>query len=153
MTSPGFTATPPQLTGTQNSPAKANALGGHGRKTAAPKGNAVLADLADVGRDAVDDHAGQPRDLASVRDQAAERRVAVIARAVDYQHVTAPHLAEGITDDRPIHAGGAHRHRRAGDAHVALHGADARVHEPRVAEVTDGRRFCAHQFFDQLPVE
>src|SRR6185503_8995125 len=88
---------------------EADALGRHGRQAAAPERHAVLADLADVGGDAVDDDARDLRYLACVGDQAAERGMAVVAAAVDDQHIPRTHLPERIADDRAVDAWRAHR--------------------------------------------
>ena len=132
---------------------EADALGGDGGKAAAPQRHLVLAHFADVGGDAVDDHAGEAGDLARVGDQAAERGVAMVAATVDHQHVARPHLAERIADDGAVHAGRAHRHRRAGDAHVGLHRADAGIHEAPVAEMTDGRRLGPYELGNELRIK
>ena len=132
---------------------EADALGGDGGKAAAPQRHFVLAHFADVGGHAVDDHPGEAGDLARVGDQAAERGVAMVAATVDHEHVARPDLAESVADDRSIHTGRANRNRGAGDAHVGLHRAHARVHETPVTEMADRRRLGPYELGNQLCIK
>src|SRR6185369_2049179 len=122
----------------------------HSRKTAAPYGNLVLADLADVGDDTVDDHAGNLRDFRCISDEPAETCVSRVAAAVDHENVAGPDLSECVADDRPVDPRLVNGDRSPGDAHVRLHRFDAWIHESPIAEVADRRGLGANEFLHEV---
>src|SRR5262249_1422996 len=117
------------------------------RKPTAPHRDLVLADLADVGDDAVDDDAGHFRDRGGVRNEPTESRVPHVAATVDDEDVPRAHLSERIADDRSVDARLMDGDRGTGDPDVLLHRLDPGIHEPPVAEVADRRGLRTDELF------
>jgi hypothetical protein len=96
IASPGLTDTPPQETGTQNSPLIELALAGDDRQAATPDRQAVLAQFLDVSRHTVDNDPYAAGSLGRKRHSAAEHRVPRIPRSVHHQNVTWSQLSKSV---------------------------------------------------------
>src|SRR6185503_19914980 len=109
--------------------AHADALGRDRGKPAAPHGDAVLANLADVGDDAVDDHTSYFGNLGGIADHAAESGVPRVAAAVDDLDVARAKLAQRIADDRAVDAGLMDGDGGTRNSYILLHRPERGIHE------------------------